>query len=168
MTRPFSAMTGEPIGESGARKTKTRARLSPHRLSPSHNASKARADLTAQHVASVGLRVMQSPPPPRHAHVFGWPTDRDEMMSVAQELAACFGSRPRRGTARIKHGASWPGRVSPSSIRFGKPRKHRAVSVQETARIQFAQLLRELDLESPTPTHDLSTFGRARLHLLPA
>lgn len=32
--------------------------------------------------------------------------------------------------------------------RFGKPRKHPAVSIEEQARLQFARLLRELDLEA--------------------
>lgn len=36
--------------------------------------------------------------------------------------------------------------------RFGKPRKHPAVSVEEQARLGFAKLLRELDLEGePNP-----------------
>ncbi len=31
--------------------------------------------------------------------------------------------------------------------RFGSPKKHPAVSIEETARLQFVRLLRELDLE---------------------
>lgn len=34
--------------------------------------------------------------------------------------------------------------------RFGKPRKHPAVSIEEQARLQFARLVREIDLEGET------------------
>jgi len=36
--------------------------------------------------------------------------------------------------------------------RFGSPRKHPAVSVEESARIAFARLVRELDISDSVPT----------------
>ncbi len=38
--------------------------------------------------------------------------------------------------------------------RFGAPRKHPAISIEENARLQFARLLRELDLDGE-PTVDI-------------
>lgn len=53
-----------------------------------------RAEFTAEAVASVGLFVVESEPPPRHAEIDGWPPDKSAAISVAQQLAARALYRP--------------------------------------------------------------------------
>ena len=47
----------------------------------------ARADVLVTHVQSVGLQVQPDEPPPRHANITGWASEKDRWMSEAQELA---------------------------------------------------------------------------------
>ena len=47
----------------------------------------ARADVMVSHVRSVGLQVEPDEPPPRHANIAGWASEKDRWMSQAQELA---------------------------------------------------------------------------------
>ena len=57
----------------------------------------ARADIAVRTVIGFGLRVESFEPPPRHANVGAWPTDKDAKKSIAQLLAAesCLGVRPK-------------------------------------------------------------------------
>ena len=55
---------------------------------PSGNELRARAELSVEQIAGVGLRVESSEPPPRHANIVDWPGEKHEWMSRAQELAA--------------------------------------------------------------------------------
>lgn len=48
----------------------------------------ARAEVSVTHVCGVGLRVESAEPPPRHANITGWATEKDRWMSEAQEIAA--------------------------------------------------------------------------------
>jgi hypothetical protein len=45
------------------------------------------AELFTVDVVSQGLTVSRSEPPERHCDVVDWPTEKEERMSVAQELA---------------------------------------------------------------------------------
>ncbi len=55
---------------------------------PRNGTIHARADLVVFAVLAVGLRVDAAEPPPRHASIVGWPTEKDAKMSLAQRLAA--------------------------------------------------------------------------------
>ena len=48
----------------------------------------ARADLIVAAILGVGLHVDPAEPPPRHANIVGWPTEKHASMSLAQQLAA--------------------------------------------------------------------------------
>ena len=48
----------------------------------------ARAEVSVGQVNSIALRVEPDEPPPRHANVTGWASEKDRWMSQAQELAA--------------------------------------------------------------------------------
>ena len=48
----------------------------------------ARAELSVGQVDRIGLRVEPDEPPPRHANITGWASEKDRWMSQAQELAA--------------------------------------------------------------------------------
>ena len=48
---------------------------------------RARAELLVEQITGVGLRVEPEEPPPRHANIVGWPEEKHEWMSRAQELA---------------------------------------------------------------------------------
>ena len=48
----------------------------------------ARAEVSVAQVDSVELRVESDEPPPRHANITGWASEKDRWMSQAQELAA--------------------------------------------------------------------------------
>lgn len=45
-----------------------------------------RADVPRTSVEIVGLRLVVDNDPPRHANVVGWPAEKDEQLSLAQEL----------------------------------------------------------------------------------
>ncbi len=47
----------------------------------------ARAELNVANITSVGLQVEVDDTPPRHANIIGWPLEKDEWMSLAQQLA---------------------------------------------------------------------------------
>src|SRR5437867_2482630 len=47
----------------------------------------ARAEVSVAHVQSLELRVEQDEPPRRHANIAGWASEKDRLMSQAQELA---------------------------------------------------------------------------------
>ena len=47
----------------------------------------ARADVSVRFVNGLGLSIEASEPPPRHANM-GWPSEKHEMLSKAQVLAA--------------------------------------------------------------------------------
>lgn len=47
-----------------------------------------RADILADAVMSVGLRLDPDDNPPRHANIVGWPNEKDHRLSLAQQLAA--------------------------------------------------------------------------------
>ena len=55
---------------------------------PLGNKLRARAELSVAQITGVGLRVESAEPPPRHANIAGWPGEKHEWMSRAQELAA--------------------------------------------------------------------------------
>ena len=55
---------------------------------PPHKELLARAEISVAQVRSVGLQVESAEPPPRHANITDWSTQKDESMSRAQELAA--------------------------------------------------------------------------------
>lgn len=55
----------------------------------------ARADISVAQIASAGLTVEAAEPPPRHANIAGWPTEKDAWKSQAQELAALATLRMR-------------------------------------------------------------------------
>jgi len=48
----------------------------------------ARAEVSVGQVDGIGLRVETDEPPPRHANITGWASEKDQWMSQAQELAA--------------------------------------------------------------------------------
>jgi hypothetical protein len=48
----------------------------------------ARAELSVLNIISVELRVVPAEPPPRHANIESWPTEKHLWMSKAQQLAA--------------------------------------------------------------------------------
>jgi len=48
----------------------------------------ARAEVSVAQVNTVELRVESDEPPPRHANITGWASEKDRWMSQAQELAA--------------------------------------------------------------------------------
>ncbi|HET7231055.1 MAG TPA: hypothetical protein VFJ16_13675 [Longimicrobium sp.] len=48
----------------------------------------ARADVTVWKVQEVGLSLDPDDTPPRHANIRGWPSDKAEQLSIAQQLAA--------------------------------------------------------------------------------
>lgn len=48
----------------------------------------ARADLSVSTVFEIGLQVEPDEPPHRHANIQGWPENKPEKMSLAQQLAA--------------------------------------------------------------------------------
>lgn len=48
----------------------------------------ARGEFLASSVKRIDLNVIVDEPPPRHALIIGWSTDKSEQMSKAQELAA--------------------------------------------------------------------------------
>jgi hypothetical protein len=56
----------------------------------------ARADVGVRAIVELGLQIVPSEPPPRHANVTGWPDQKEAQMSKAQELAAVsvFRQRP--------------------------------------------------------------------------
>jgi hypothetical protein len=56
--------------------------------SPSGKDLRARAELSVAQIREIGLQVEPAEPPPRHANIVGWPIEKDEWMSRAQELAA--------------------------------------------------------------------------------
>jgi hypothetical protein len=47
-----------------------------------------RADIIKKNVESLGLSVVPDNVPDRHANIVGWPKEKDEQISLAQELAA--------------------------------------------------------------------------------
>lgn len=47
-----------------------------------------RAQLAVSDVTAAGLEVVADEPPDRHASIIGWPTEKDEQLAAAQELAA--------------------------------------------------------------------------------
>jgi len=49
---------------------------------------RARAELSVAQIIEVGLQVEPAEPPPRHANIADWPSEKHEWMSRAQELAA--------------------------------------------------------------------------------
>ena len=59
----------------------------------------ARAEVSVAHVCGVGLRVEAAEPPPRHANITGWASEKDRWMSKAQELAALATLRLRNRPA---------------------------------------------------------------------
>jgi hypothetical protein len=46
-----------------------------------------RADFKASDVSAAHLRVRPDEPPPRHSVIFDWPSDKDEQIAIALELA---------------------------------------------------------------------------------
>jgi hypothetical protein len=55
---------------------------------PLDNKLHARAELSVAQITGVGLQVESAEPPLRHANIGGWPVEKHEWMSQAQELAA--------------------------------------------------------------------------------
>ena len=55
----------------------------------------ARGDVVTAELARFGLVVAPDEPPPRHANVGGWPTQKEARKSVAQRLAERFVLVPR-------------------------------------------------------------------------
>ena len=47
-----------------------------------------RGDILAVQIEKTKLRIDYDNTPPRHANIIGWPEDKDEQKSLAQELAA--------------------------------------------------------------------------------
>lgn len=56
--------------------------------SPLGKELRARTELSVAQITEVGLQVEPAAPPTRHANIAGWPIEKDEWMSRAQELAA--------------------------------------------------------------------------------
>lgn len=48
----------------------------------------ARADVAVARVHETGLSLNPDDTPPRHANIVGWPADKAEQLSIAQQLAA--------------------------------------------------------------------------------
>ena len=63
--------------------------------SQSGKAIRARAELSIEQITGIGLCVEPNEPPPRHADIVDWPREKDDYMSLAQELAAVAVLRPR-------------------------------------------------------------------------
>ncbi|MGH7774408.1 MAG: hypothetical protein ACREQA_19465 [Candidatus Binatia bacterium] len=59
----------------------------------------ARAEFSIAHIHSVALRLEPDEPPPRHANIAGWASEKDRWMSQAQELAASATLRLPSGAA---------------------------------------------------------------------
>ena len=59
----------------------------------------ARAEVSVGQVDSIALRVEPDEPPPRHANITGWASEKDQWMSQAQELAALATLRVPKGSA---------------------------------------------------------------------
>lgn len=57
-------------------------------VEPTRGRCLARGDLTAALVYGVGLEVMPDDEIERHAVINGWPAEKDEQLTLAQELAA--------------------------------------------------------------------------------
>ena len=55
---------------------------------PSGRPLLGRAEIKAQDASDVGLGIEPDSKPPRHANLVGWPNEKHERMSMAQELAA--------------------------------------------------------------------------------
>jgi len=47
-----------------------------------------RGDIFCRHVKVTGLEVRAQEPPPRHADLIGWSTEKDAQKSLAQQLSA--------------------------------------------------------------------------------
>jgi len=48
---------------------------------------KGRADLETRDVNNLGLRIIDAPPPPKHAHIIDWPEDEGDRILLCKELA---------------------------------------------------------------------------------
>ena len=59
-----------------------------HRVIPPGQSLRARADIKFPSIRRVNLRARADEPPPRHAIIFNWPTQRDSVMETALRLAA--------------------------------------------------------------------------------
>src|SRR3990170_1342923 len=59
-----------------------------HVADPQGKKLHGRADLAIEAVTSLGLAVVPTDPPPRHAEISGWPLEKSAVMSLAQELAS--------------------------------------------------------------------------------
>lgn len=59
-----------------------------HVAEPSNRTLYARADFSVSLVNRLALNVHRSDSPPRHADIVGWPSSKNERMSIAQQLAA--------------------------------------------------------------------------------
>lgn len=67
---------------------------------PRRRAAKARADFKSADVLESGLSIEPDPAPhPRHVELCGWPTDKDEILAIAQELCVRSSLRIREESA---------------------------------------------------------------------
>jgi hypothetical protein len=66
---------------------------------PRGKSALARAELTRGHIGEVGLLIEDDPKPhPNHLNLCGWPSEKDEIKSVAIELCARAKLRVRTET----------------------------------------------------------------------
>ena len=68
---------------------------------PQNRRVHGRADVPTASVESLGLRVAPDNTPPRHANIVGWPAEKDEQLSLAQELVKQAYEDKKLGSLRL-------------------------------------------------------------------